>query len=156
MNNLRILFVCLGNICRSPAAQAVMQKLCDDKNLNFEIDSAATSSHHVGELADARMIEHAKKRQIQITSVARQITYSDLEHFDYIIVMDDNNYKNVLTLDTKNKFIHKISKMTDYCTNKFKDYDHVPDPYYGGSKGFDLVLDILQDSCFNFLNHLKH
>lgn len=155
MTRLRILFVCLGNICRSPAAESVMRKLCQTSLLNLEIDSAGTSSHHAGELADSRMIQHAKKRDIQITSISRQFTYEDFLNFDHIIVMDNNNYKNVMSLDTKAMFLHKVSKMTDYCSEKFKEYDHVPDPYFGGDDGFELVLDILEDSCSNFLRHIN-
>lgn len=150
----RILFVCLGNICRSPAAEAVMSDMCEKQGINWTIDSAGTSSHHSGELADSRMIFHAKKRNIHITSVSRQFKKNDFDKFDYIIVMDDNNYKNVIALDPLGKYLHKVSKMTDYCSEKFKTYDHIPDPYFGGEAGFELVLDLLQDSCSNFLSHI--
>jgi protein-tyrosine phosphatase len=151
---LKILFVCLGNICRSAAAEAVMQKLISEQGLDIQVDSAGTSGYHVGENADPRMREQASKRAIEITSIARQFEVKDFRAFDYIIVMDDSNYHNVLLLDPKGEYLHKVSKMTDYCSERFKDFDHVPDPYYGGKDGFELVLDLLQDSCFNFLSHL--
>lgn len=151
---MKILFVCLGNICRSAAAEAVMQKLIDDKALDIQVDSAGTSGYHVGEKADERMREQASKRGLEITSIARQFEAKDFRTFDHIIVMDDSNYHNVLLLDPKGEYLHKVSKMTDYCSERYKDFDHVPDPYYGGKDGFELVLDLLQDSCFNFINHL--
>jgi protein-tyrosine phosphatase len=155
MSKQKILFVCLGNICRSPAAEAVMQKLIDDQGLNLEVDSAGTSGYHAGEKADERMIEHALKRGIDVTSRSRQFIAEDFRKFDYIIVMDDSNYRNVALLDPNGEYMHKVSKMTDYCTNSFGDYDHVPDPYYGAKDGFELVLDLLENSCFNFTQHLQ-
>lgn len=151
---MKVLFVCLGNICRSPAAEAVMQKMINDQSLDIQVDSAGTSGYHVGEKADSRMREQAIKRGIEVTSIARQFVARDFIKFDYILVMDDSNYHDVLLLDPKGEYLHKISKITDYCSERFKDIDHVPDPYYGGKDGFDHVLDLLQDSCFNFLNHL--
>ena len=138
----KVLFVCMGNICRSPSAEAVMNHFIETEGLTEKIscDSAGTIAYHEGESADERMQEHANKRGYKLTSIARRITVDDLEKFDYIIAMDKSNYQDILNLDTAGNYKHKISMMTDYSSNG---YDEVPDPYYGGSEGFELVLDIL-------------
>jgi len=149
-----ILFVCMGNICRSPSAEAVMNSIIEKNGLSDKIkcDSAGTISYHVGETADERMIRHASKRGYNLNSIARKIQHMDLEQFDYIITMDDENYDNVVTLDVDKKYQHKISKMTDYC----RDFsaNEVPDPYYGGPQGFEYVLDLLEDACAGLLDHI--
>jgi len=152
---MKLLFVCLGNICRSPSAEAVMNMLIEENGLQDQIvcDSAGTYGGHAGELADRRMRKHATKRGINLTSRSRQIRPSDLNEFDYIIAMDSSNYNNILRLVTDKAQVRKIVKMTDYCS-RF-DYNEVPDPYYGGSKGFELVLDLLEDACQGFLDKLK-
>ncbi len=146
----KILFVCLGNICRSPAAEGVFASMVDQKD--FVIDSAGTSGIHSGDKADSRMIEHAKKRGIELTSRSRQFVAEDLDRFDYILVMDDKNLSDVLKMATSEQS-KKVKKITDF-RNHFN-YDHVPDPYYGGAQGFDLVLDLLSDACDGFLKSLK-
>ncbi|MFC2083903.1 low molecular weight protein-tyrosine-phosphatase [Bacteroidota bacterium] len=152
---IKILFVCMGNICRSPSAEGIMKKIIKKEGLHEKIkcDSAGTIDYHEGESADPRMIEHAEKRDYQLDSIARQIIYEDLIDFDYIITMDRENYNDVISLDLSGKNNHKVSLMTDYCS-KCKDKD-VPDPYYSGREGFELVLNILEDSCWGLLKHLR-
>ena len=142
----KILFVCLGNICRSPSAEAVFKKLVDKKKNNhkFFIDSAGTSAWHAGEKADARMRRHAKKRGIEITSISRQFVPEDFDRFDYIIAMDQENMDALKELARDQTDLNKLHFMTDF-SNKFS-YQYVPDPYYGGDDGFELVLDILEDA----------
>lgn len=151
---VKLLFVCLGNICRSAAAEAVMRDLVDKRGLNEEmfIDSAGIIGVHQGEKADARMCRHAELRGINVTSISRQVRISDFEEFDMIIGMDNSNIDDLkdraLTLDHEKK----IFKMTDFCREY--DNDYVPDPYYGGASGFELVLDLLEDSCEGLLEYL--
>ncbi len=148
----KILFVCLGNICRSPAAEGIMLHLIKEKGCSelFEIDSAGIIDYHQGELPDSRMRTHAMKRGYNLTHRARRITIDDFYNFDLILGMDDGNIDALQelapTLETKNK----ISRMTDYCVNIIA--DHVPDPYYGGAGGFEYVLDILEDACNGILS----
>ncbi len=150
----KILFVCLGNICRSPAAEGVFLSIIEKKSQsqNFLIDSAGTSAHHVGEKADSRMIEHAKRRGIELLSRSRKLVYEDFEKFDYILAMDDSNYNNILRLDDSGKFHKKVFKMMSFC-HSFEESE-VPDPYYGGAAGFEKVLDILEEGLEEFYNKL--
>lgn len=151
---INILFVCMGNICRSPGAEGVMNSLIVKNNMigKIQCDSAGTISHHSGEPADARMREHAKRRGFNLTSIARKFVVDDFERFHYIIAMDKQNYKDILALDRENKYWDKVRMMTEFA--KKLNYKEVPDPYYGGSEGFELVLDILEDSCLGLLNHI--
>lgn len=144
---VNVLFVCLGNICRSPSAEAVMNSQIVKNNLvgKIKCDSAGTIGHHAGEPADARMRMHASKRGINLTSIARKFIAKDFERFDYIIAMDKQNYKDILSLDAENKYWDKVTMMTDYASDE--SVNSVPDPYYGGPQGFENVLDILEDSC---------
>ncbi|WP_430817745.1 low molecular weight protein-tyrosine-phosphatase [Carboxylicivirga sp. RSCT41] len=155
MDKTKILFVCLGNICRSPSAEAVMKALVDKNGIGsrFEIDSAGITGYHAGEPADQRMQRHAINRNIRLTSISRQVkSPDDFEYFDYIIGMDDQNMDDLYHL-SPNDTSEKISKMTDYCTQHSN--TSVPDPYYGGAAGFELVLDILEDACAGLLNHIE-
>lgn len=153
---MKILFVCYGNICRSPSAEAVMKKLVKNEKLSDKIycDSAGINGYHEGQNADSRMREYASKRGLNLTSISRQINPKiDLEKFDYIVGMDYENMNDLTHLDFDGKYKNKIIKMTDFCT-KINARD-VPDPYYGGGKGFEIVLDILEDACEGFLQKLK-
>lgn len=152
---MNILFVCLGNICRSPAAEAVFKSLAEKEitTHSFNIDSAGTSAYHAGERADSRMRKMAIKRFYNLTSRSRQFIYSDFKKFDYIIVMDNKNYKDVLSIDKENKYINKVKLITDFSKNYFN--SDVPDPYYGGNEGFNEVLNILEESCQGLLEYLK-
>lgn len=156
MSKTKVLFVCLGNICRSPAAEAILQKKINQRELQdlFHIDSAGTSGHHEGQLADSRMRAKSTKRQINITSVSRKFVSKDFNSFDYIVVMDDENYANVTSLDPNGLHRSKIRKMTEFCSAMYSGFDKVPDPYYGGEEGFELVLDLLDDACDGLLAHI--
>lgn len=152
MKSTKILFVCLGNICRSPAAEGVMKKLASEYPI--QIDSAGTAGYHIGELPDPRMIAHAKKRGYDLTSRARKFDPNkDFEAFDHIIAMDGNNLRDLRAMDKSKRYQNKLSLMTDYAHTM--EIDEVPDPYYGGPEGFEHVLDILEDACGGLLEKLK-
>lgn len=151
---LKVVFVCLGNICRSPAAEGVFKHLVAKESLQskIEIDSAGTSGYHQGEPADARMRDHAKKRGYSLDSKSRQFVKEDFDKFDYIIVMDNKNLRDVLAL-ASNDQASKVTTFVQYCENF--DIDHVPDPYFGGPAGFENVLDIVEDGCAGLLQQLQ-
>jgi len=156
MDKISVLFVCLGNICRSPAAEAIFQSLINEKDIShqFIVDSAGTGSWHVGKKADSRMRFAAKQRKINISSHARQIREDDFRKFKYILVMDNSNFNSVI--DFKNRVkgsdFAKILKIQDF-SSVFAEKE-VPDPYFGGDAGFEHVLDILEDSVSCFLNNI--
>ena len=139
----KILFVCLGNICRSPAAEGVFLDLIAKKNLQaeFVVDSAGTGDWHVGELPDRRMRLAALNRGVELTSRARQFKKVDFDKFDLVIVMDDSNFKNVYSMASTEIHKSKIKKFTDFSTSSD---DIVPDPYFGGDEGFEEVLDLVE------------
>lgn len=151
MNKKKILFVCLGNICRSPAAEGVFGAMAERAGRadEFEIDSAGTYGGHAGDKADARMRAAASKRGYNLTSRSRQIRYEDFEHFDMIITMDDRNYEKVHRLAPDPLSREKIYRMVAF--SRSITIDHVPDPYYEGAEGFEKVLDILEDACGGLL-----
>ena len=156
MKKISVLFVCLGNICRSPAAEAIFQNIIKKKGIGnqFIVDSAGTGSWHVGKKADSRMRYAAKQRNINITSHARQIREDDFPKFKYIVVMDNSNFNDVV--DFKNRVkgsdFAKILKIQDFSSIYVE--TEVPDPYFGGDAGFDHVLDILEDSVRCFLENI--
>ena len=157
MDKTKILFVCLGNICRSPSAEAVMKAIVKNAGMadSFEIDSAGIIGYHAGEPADQRMQRHALQRDIHLTSISRAVkSPGDFEYFDYIIGMDDQNMSDLFERCPSEDYSTKISKMTDYCTSHSN--TSVPDPYYGGAAGFELVLDILEDACQGLLDSIKN
>ena len=151
-----LLFVCLGNICRSPAAEGVFLHLLDQRGLNdqFIVDSAGTGGWHVGNPADRRMQAAANKRGIQLPSRARQISLDDLRTFDLVLTMDDANLAAVLSLadEAGSQATAIIQPMLSFST-AFSETE-VPDPYYGGEAGFEHVLDLLEDACSNLLDDL--
>ena len=155
MHKTKILFVCLGNICRSPMAEGVFLHIVEreGKSHEFEIDSAGTAGYHVGALADSRMRKHAEKRGYKLVSICRQVTKKDFEHFDYIVGMDESNIRNLKAIAETPENISKIYRMTDFC-RRMTDHE-VPDPYYGGASGFEYVIDLLEDSCEGFYEFLK-
>jgi len=155
MEKTKLLFVCLGNICRSPSAENIMNYLIEKKGLTekFECDSAGTSRYHIGASPDKRMQLAGKKRGIELKGKARQIEDFDLEYYDLILAMDKSNYADILRLDRTGKYKDKIKLMCDFTT-KFKDKE-VPDPYYGGESGFDYVIDLLLDSCQGLLEYCQ-
>jgi protein-tyrosine phosphatase len=150
----KLLFVCLGNICRSPAAENIMNYLVDRAGLGNEIqsDSAGTSNYHIGAAPDRRMQSAAQKQGIPMVGSARQFDRRDFEEFDLILAMDRENYQNILALDRDNKYRSKVKLMCDYA--KQHNDREVPDPYYGGADGFDYVIDLLTDACGGLLTEL--
>ena len=156
MDKISVLFVCLGNICRSPAAEAIFHNLINEKGIGnqFIVDSAGTGNWHVGKKADSRMRFAAKQRNIHITSNARQIREDDFCQFNFILVMDNSNFNNVLNFKNrvKGSDYAKILKIQDFASNYTE--REVPDPYFGGDAGFDNVLDILEDSVSCFLDSI--
>ena len=152
----KILFVCLGNICRSPAAEGVFNQKIKERNLEklFVVDSAGTGGWHVGNLADPRMRETALSRGIELTSRSRKIEESDLYEFDHILVMDNDNLDAVKSLirDHKNLINSKIKLILSF--SKKSQLDEVPDPYYGGQNGFEKVLDLLDDAIVKLIDSL--
>ncbi len=157
MKKISVLFVCLGNICRSPAAEAIFINLIEKKGLTdgFIVDSAGTGSWHIGKKADSRMRIAAERRDINILSRARQITNKDFDKFNYIIAMDDSNFRNIQDLKNRKASagFASIKKIQDFRT-VFNEHE-VPDPYFGGDEGFDYVLDILEDSVNGFLESIS-
>ena len=150
----KILFVCLGNICRSPSAEAVMKKLVQDAGLDgrIKIDSAGIIGYHAGEKADPHMRSHAARRGYSLDSISRPVRQWDFHDFDLIIGMDDQNITDLKRMAPDLESVAKIHQMTEFSRNKL--YDHVPDPYYSGAEGFELVLDLLEDACAGLLDEL--
>ena len=150
----KLLFVCLGNICRSPSAENIMKYLLESKSLSskFICDSAGTSSYHIGSPPDSRMTKAASKRGITLKGEARRFKKEDFEKFDLILAMDRYNYRDIMSLDKDGKYKDKVHLMCDYA-KKHPDVD-VPDPYYGGVDGFDYVIELLLDACENLLLEL--
>ena len=150
----KILFVCLGNICRSPSAEAVFRSYVEEQGHadRFHIDSAGLSNYHQGEKADARMRAHAARRGYELTSLSRPVEYEDFERFDYIIGMDFANRERLQELAPTEEAAAKIRLMTDFSSSGI--HDHVPDPYYGGASGFELVLDILEECTSGLFSYL--
>ena len=148
---LRVLFVCMGNICRSPAGENVLRHLAEKHGADdlFEIDSAGTIGFHTGNPPDSRMREAAARRGIAMTGRARQVRASDLDEFDLILTMDEENFADVTGLATRNGEADdrraRIVRFCDFCERH--DDTEVPDPYYGGDEGFERVLDLLEDGC---------
>lgn len=147
--NISVLFVCMGNICRSPAAEGVFRRMVADAGLtdHITIDSAGTHNYHVGRPADERMRQVARERGYQLESIARRLVAEDFDRFDLIIVMDEDNYEEAMRLG-KGKGA-PVVRMVEYC--EVSEAVEVPDPYYGGEEGFHTVIDILEDACFNLL-----
>lgn len=152
----QVLFVCLGNICRSPSAEAVFNAVIEKNRLAQEIscDSAGTAAYHEGEPADHRMKQFARKRGYELTSISRPFNPRvDFDRFDYIVGMDRMNVRDLKSMARTENDKKKVSLMTDYCAHS--KYDSVPDPYYGGASGFELVLDILEDACEGLLKQIQ-
>lgn len=151
---VRILFICLGNICRSPAAEGVMRHLVTQRELQdqVEIDSAGTSGYHIGEPPDKRMARAAKRRGIKLTSRSRQLNRHDLSHFDLVIAMDRSNVRAIHTAAAG--ACDRVRLLSDYLDTDQWSIE-VPDPYFGGDDGFDHVLDMLQAACPALLDSLQ-
>lgn len=150
----RILFVCLGNICRSPAAEIILRQQAADSGRaeDFEIDSAGTIGHHAGSPPDSRMADSLGRHGFTVEGRARQIQSSDLENFDLIVTMDETNLSDVQRLEAGGKAHAKIQSFVSFCRRH--DDLRVPDPYYGGQRGFDHVIELLKDGCEGILESL--
>jgi len=149
---VKILMVCLGNICRSPIAHGIMDHICKSKNLHWNIDSAGTSGWHNGEGPDPRSTEVAQKNGIQIASqISRQILPSDFEFYDYIFAMDKSNLINIKKLAPQGQE-HKIKLFLSFA--EIDERDEVPDPYYSG--GFDYVYGLIEKACINIIERIEH
>lgn len=146
--DISVLFVCLGNICRSPAAEGVMKALVEERgeSARWHIDSAGTGGWHVGQLPDKRMRVHAVRRGLNLDHICRQVRESDFDNFDLVVGMDADNITNLRRLAPTPEAADKIVSMADFC-NMTTRYDYIPDPYYEGAEGFELVLDLLDDAC---------
>lgn len=151
---MRILFICLGNICRSPLAETILNAKLAAAGLHAEVDSAGIIAYHAGEQADPRMRAHAARRGYNITHRARQITQTDFFRFDLIIGMDADNQRALQQLAPA-QTAHKIHTAVSYC-DKFRHADAVPDPYYGGDAGFEYAIDLLEDACDGIIATLRH
>lgn len=151
----KLLFVCLGNICRSPSAENIMNYLVTENGQRDRIisDSAGTANYHTGAAPDRRMAVAAKKRGITLVGRARQFTQQDFLNFDLILAMDHSNYQNILALAPEQKYRDQVKLMCSFCTS-YPDQE-VPDPYYGGVDGFDYVIDLLFDACSGLLDAIE-
>lgn len=152
----KLLFVCLGNICRSPAAENIMNHLIEQGNLGSSIicDSAGTAGYHIGCSPDSRMAAAAMSRGIALQGRARQFNKADFEEFDLILAMDKANYRDILSLDPSGKYRDKVRLMCEFCTRHTA--KEVPDPYYGGPEGFNHVIDLLTDACEGLLQKVRN
>lgn len=150
-----ILFVCLGNICRSPAAQAVMEHLAELRGVDhlFEIDSAGIGAWHTGQLPDHRMREHGSRRGYSFTHRARQVKREDFGRFNYIIGMDEENLHDLRRVAATQENARKIRCLADFL-RQHPGQTTVPDPYYGGPQDFELALDLIEDACDGLLEAL--
>jgi protein-tyrosine phosphatase len=154
-HKIKVLFVCMGNICRSPTAEGVFTKLVKDKNLeaHFKIDSAGTHAYHVGNAPDPRSQSAARDRGIDLSGLrARQVQYGDFDDFDFLLAMDDENY-SILVNSCPDQHKSKIKYFLDYAPHLNE--REVPDPYYGGPYGFERVLDMVEEASIGFLNSLQ-
>ena len=142
---MKILMVCLGNICRSPLAEGIMQNKINQHGLDWEVDSSGTGAWHVGDLPDPRSIRVAKKNNIDITNQrARQFRAQDLDNFDLVLAMDSSNFQNIRRLASTKEQEEKIHMIMNFVTPGMNQV--VPDPYYG-SDGFDNVYEMLEEAC---------
>ncbi|MBB4036335.1 protein-tyrosine phosphatase [Dysgonomonas hofstadii] len=155
MKNYKVLFVCLGNICRSPAGEGIFKKMVKERGMEkyITVDSAGTSGYHNGDLPDSRMRQHGARRGYKFDSLSRKFTAKDFDNFDIILAMDDSNYHNIMRLAPDLESEKKVHRMIEFSQRY--SHDHVPDPYYSGADGFELVLDLLEDACEGLLDNLS-
>ncbi|MCM1152370.1 MAG: low molecular weight phosphotyrosine protein phosphatase [Muribaculum sp.] len=154
-SHFRILFVCLGNICRSPAAQGVMQDIVDKRCLSdrFVIESAGLYGGHAGDLPDKRMRVHAFQRGYRLEHRSTPVRMSDFEDYDLIVAMDDSNFDNLKRKAPTVQAMEKVVKMAWFFRNH-PGADCVPDPYYEGAAGFEYALDLIEDGCETLVDQL--
>lgn len=146
--HISVLFVCLGNICRSPAAEGVLRSIVEEggESDRWSIDSAGTGRYHIGQLPDNRMRVHARRRGLELTHRCRQVCEGDFDNFDLIIPMDADNEANLRRMAPSPESEDRIVPMAEFVDMCMR-YDYIPDPYYEGAEGFELVLDLLQNGC---------
>jgi len=152
---VKVLFVCLGNICRSPTAEGVFRTLVRAQGMEeiVQIDSAGTHAYHVGAPPDARAQAAATRRGVDLSALrGRQVTCHDIESFDYILAMDRENLANLLALSPRGHE-HKISLFLEFTPSRPE--REVPDPYFGGATGFDRVLDMIEEAAIGLLDHIR-
>lgn len=150
---MNILFICLGNICRSVTAEEIFRQKAQQAGLqHLHIDSAGIINYHEGELADSRMRHHAYQHGYHLTHRSRPVTTNDFHHFDMIVAMDDNNVKALQRL-APNGTQNKIVRMVDFL--EYHEAKEIPDPYYGGAKDFEWVIELLEDACEGLLGKLS-
>ncbi|MGB2242638.1 MAG: low molecular weight protein-tyrosine-phosphatase [Porticoccaceae bacterium] len=158
MSKISVLFVCLGNICRSPTAHAVFQSMVDKQGLSDQIlvDSCGTGDWHIGRAPDPRSQQHALDRGYQMDNLrARLVDDSDFDQFDYILAMDKQNLSDLKSMNCQ-AYSGKLGLFLDFCRNpNFSEYSEVPDPYYGGEQGFSLVLDLIEDASSELLRQIQ-
>lgn len=150
MSQIKVLFVCMGNICRSPTAEGVFNKLLDDLGTTnrFLVDSAGTHAYHVGESPDSRAQQTARSRGVKLSNIrARKVARSDFDEFDHILAMDSDNYQ-LLIEASPSEHHHKIKLFLEFAPDR--EENNVPDPYYGGQNGFDHVFDLVEDASKGF------
>jgi protein-tyrosine phosphatase len=154
VKKIKVLFVCLGNICRSPLAEAIFKHKVRERGLEEQIfsDSCGTANYHIGDRPDPRTIANAEKNGVQIDHCGRQLSASDIAAFDYVLAMDSSNFMNIHRLVNDEKHKPKIQMMRDYDP---KGKGDVPDPYYGSEKNFQEVFEILDRTLDAFLDKLK-
>ena len=151
---MRILFVCMGNICRSPTAEGVMRHVIEREGLGatIEVDSAGTGGWHVGDPPDQRSAATARKRGITIDGAARQFTSEDFDDFDLILAMDEQNRRDILRLASGDEQRAKVRMFREFDPASRGDTNlDVPDPYYGGKDGFEHVLDLVEAAAEGLL-----
>ncbi len=152
MSQIKVLFVCMGNICRSPTAEGVFNRFIQDMGAanRFLVDSAGTHAYHVGEPSDHRSQQTARSRGVDLSKIrARKVALLDFEHFDHILAMDSQNYQNLLNI-CPTEHQHKVELFLDYAPEHSE--RDVPDPYYGGKNGFEHVFDLVEDASKGFYN----
>lgn len=152
---MKILMVCLGNICRSPLAEGILRKKALENSLEIIVDSAGTSNYHVGENPDSRTIKNALKNGVDVSMlVARQFHKNDFDNFDIIYTMDTNNYQNVISLASHENHIKKVRMILNelYPGKNLS----VPDPYFGGEEGFQHVFELLDAACDKIIEKIKN
>lgn len=153
---VKVLFVCMGNICRSPTAEGVFRHRVEQQGLttHISIDSAGTHAYHIGEPPDTRSQQSAQRRGLDLSTLrARQVELRDFMNFDYVLAMDEENHSGLLEICPK-PLGHKVQLFLQYAphTNEI----NVPDPYYGGAAGFERVLDLVEAASQGFITHLRH